>query len=265
MPAISVMPKVGGYLPDPFDRSDKRMKLIRNSLKDMAVTSGEHIIQEYTPISEQLNLSSCVANACADALEILLGLERHGNSTQLSRLFIYWIARSFSGDHKRDAGSYIRIAAQQMMKLGVPPEKYWPYNISRVFTSPTLEAFNIASDNTINGMYRIDSVMDDRVEDVETAIQANHPVVFGTVVGTDFQAYRGGGDAFGPTLHEVGRHAMILTGVRHRADGQREFLVRNSWGDGWGDQGHAWMNEGYIEWSETQDLWVFTRMQELVV
>lgn len=265
MPSISMMPKVGGYLPDPFDRSDKRMKSIRDALKDRAVSSGDHVIQEYTPISDQLTLSSCVANACADALEILLGLERHGEATQLSRLFVYWIARSRTGDQKRDAGTYIRVAAQQIKELGIPPEKYWPYGIQRVFTSPTLQAFNIASDNTIRDMYRIDSVREDRIDDVETALQANHPVVFGTSVGAEFQGYTGGGDAFGPTLHGIGRHAMILTGVRRRSGGAREFLVRNSWGNGWGDNGHAWLNEAYIEWSETQDLWVFTRMQELVV
>lgn len=37
-----------------------------------------------------------------------------------------------------------------------------------------------------------------------------------------------------------GGHAIVLSGVRHK-NGQRQFLVHNSWGPDWGDKGYAWI------------------------
>lgn len=43
-------------------------------------------------------------------------------------------------------------------------------------------------------------------------------------------------------------HAMVAVGVGvHRQSSERHVLLRNSWGDGWGNQGHAWMSERHLE------------------
>jgi hypothetical protein len=39
-----------------------------------------------------------------------------------------------------------------------------------------------------------------------------------------------------------GGHAVVLSGYRHQ-NGQRQFLVHNSWGTDWGDKGYAWVSE----------------------
>jgi hypothetical protein len=41
------------------------------------------------------------------------------------------------------------------------------------------------------------------------------------------------------------RHAVVAVG-HGRADGARTILVRNSWGPGWGADGHAWLPEPFI-------------------
>ena len=40
----------------------------------------------------------------------------------------------------------------------------------------------------------------------------------------------------------AGGHAVLFAGYRHK-DGQRQFLVHNSWGTSWGDHGFAWISE----------------------
>ena len=44
----------------------------------------------------------------------------------------------------------------------------------------------------------------------------------------------------------VRRHALVAVGHGERHDG-KYILVRNSWGEGWGDRGHAWLHEEYLE------------------
>lgn len=274
MPASTVNPLVRGWLKDPVDhnKQDKRFRLCRAALQDMGSTGDEFHIPEFTPISDQSYIGSCVANAGVDMLEMLRGLDLLRQAPdetptveQLSRLFLYWISRCVTGDQKLDKGTYIRNAMSQCMTVGVAPEKFWEYDIGQVFTSPPLWVFNAASDNKINGLFRIDSYGDERSDDVETAVRANHPVVFGTAVGVEYQQYRGGGNAFEAPNHSIGGHAQIIVGVRRRLDGKREFLVRNSWSEEWGDAGHAWISEQYLEDPRTDDLWLGTTMKELIL
>lgn len=43
----------------------------------------------------------------------------------------------------------------------------------------------------------------------------------------------------------AGGHAILFAGYRHK-NGKRQFLVHNSWGQGWGDHGFAWINESMM-------------------
>lgn len=48
-------------------------------------------------------------------------------------------------------------------------------------------------------------------------------------------------------------HAVVAAGVGANAAGEKFILIRNSWGSGWGDKGHAWLASDYlsdklIEW-----------------
>jgi hypothetical protein len=42
-----------------------------------------------------------------------------------------------------------------------------------------------------------------------------------------------------------GGHAVLFAGYRHK-NGQRQFLVHNSWGKDWGDRGFAWISENMV-------------------
>ncbi len=198
-------------------------------------------------------------------LMLLKLLEDSNNVKQLSRLFIYWNARLYSRDTDKDTGSYIMYAMDSLVQYGVCEENVWKYDVDKVFAQPNILAYKEGDDNTlkIDNFYKIRTLDQYRVQDIEVAVRANHPVIFGTAINQDFAAFTGGDDAFVEPTNYVGRHAMVIVGVRNK-DGKKEFCVRNSWGPYWGNNGHAWLSTEYVCSHYTEDLYVPTRMPNLL-
>lgn len=254
-----------GYKPSPKTPNAKPFSVAMPAFVAAATSSpgDEHVIAEHTPISFQSSLGSCVANCVGDLLEIVIGLEDPAKVVQISRLHLYWNARSYTRDTDKDEGTQIANAIDSLRTLGVCRESTWPYDVSKVFAQPPLRAYQESLDNKVLEYYRVYGGQTSRADGVEAAVRANHPVTVATAVDNAFLAYRGGGDAIKPPTSWVGFHAMIVVGVRQGKNG-REFLLRNSWGAGWGDDGHAWVEESYIGWDQTGDTWVVTRVPSLV-
>jgi C1A family cysteine protease len=225
--------------------------------------SGDVIIlPQYTPISNQGSLGSCVANAACDALELVMGIEKK-DVVQLSRLFLYWNSRNYHGATQADTGTYVRAAFMAMKEHGVCDENSWPYDIAEFTHRPPLRCYENADSNKILDAYSIDTTGTSRLDQVELALRAHMPVVFGTDVGQEFLDYRGDDKTFTPPPSSKGGHAMVIVGV-DRSSTRRRFYVRNSWGTGWGDGGYCWFDESYILWGETDSLWVPTRTPALI-
>jgi hypothetical protein len=244
----------------PFSRVHKQLIRVAKSYD----STGEYVIPELTPISNQGPYGSCVANAWCDALEILDGLDGADAVEQLSRLFLYWLSRYLHMATNKDGGTYLRAGAHQLRKIGVVVEQYFPYEKGNVFPEDVpLDLYTMASNNRLVNFYRVESSGLDRLGELELAIRASHPAVFGAPVSQAFCEYRGGEQIFRRPNDWVGRHAMIITGVRRR-NGRYEFLLRNSWGLGWGDDGHVWVDESYVDWDEFEDIWVGTKCEPLL-
>jgi len=261
-------PRSYGYLPDPPTKpeepADRNFTL--ELMPKLDGQSGDVDLRPYTTPTNQYSAGSCVGNATADAVEILnaiQGLPR----VQLSRLFVYALARNmmdanFDGrsDIDQDHGTYIRLAFDVIEKFGICREDLpvdqggWPYDLKKLFTLPSLKSMRAATGHRIHSSYRITETGQDRLDAIVQALRGNHPVVFGTVVGGDeFMNLKGEGPV-GPPSSPEGGHAMICVGYFQ----DKGFLVKNSWGSGWGDGGFCIMTPEYLSWSSTTDLWVPT-------
>jgi C1A family cysteine protease len=126
---------------------------------------------------------------------------------------------------------------------------------------PTLSCYKTATDNKIAGYYRIVEEDDQRVQAVVSAIQADHPVVFGTAIGQELLSFAGTDTVYAPKK-SIGNHAMMIVGWR--SSPTLSFYVRNSWGQAWGDgTGHFWIDADYIASSLSDDFWVPTLMSSI--
>jgi len=263
-----IITTVSGVLRDPVSAKDYDVDRLlaefsvnkKNMVGEKYEDVEEHYIPEYTPISNQGSAGTCVANSICDMFEILVGIEKGGKWVQqYSRRFLYFISRAAHDATDRDTGTYPRLAFSQLTKAGIVLEKYFPYSdrLKDLTTSPPVDMFTMASNNRINSFWRLKKTGSALVDQIVGCIVNNHPVEFCTPVNREFQLYRGGEKVFGSFPNPVGNHSMLLTGFKRRGS-RVEFVGRNSWGSGWGINGHFWMAESAL--NKCFDLWTATKM-----
>jgi hypothetical protein len=264
-----------GYLPDlPIQAGQKPDHIFGSGLLAQ-VSDGDVDLREHTTETQQYGAGSCAGCASADSVEILNSLEGRPK-VQLSRLFIYTLARNFmdsDGDGRsdidKDKGTTLRLCFEVLSKFGVCREDLpidqggWPYELEtfsdlpkRLNELPSLRSMRAATGHRIHSYYRIEDSDSARLDLIIAALRANHPVVFGTDVSEAFTMMRGSAaNLVGPPKGPIaGGHAMVVVGY---LKGQG-FIIKNSWGKSWGLDGFCVMKPEYLAWERTRDLWVPT-------
>ena len=189
------------------------------------------------PVVDQGQLGSCTANALAGAMGYL-----HAGAAAFSRLFIYYNERAIEGTIKSDAGAMIRDGIKTLAAAGVCQETVWPYNIAKFKNKPVAAAFKVALADRITGYQRLNTL-----DDMLQCLAAGRPFVFGFTVYTAFEsaAVAQTGVLNMPAHGEkvLGGHAVMAVGYDQAA---RRFIVRNSWGTGWGQAGYFTIPFDYL-------------------
>jgi len=252
--------KLDGYMPEPMKDGQWSFEAaLKGRLEDG--TEDVNLREFSSPVQNQRWTSSCVAHAVVKALE-LKRIKEYGRDAHvdLSILAVYYLARELQLPQTTglDAGTYISLACDVLRRWGVCPEKDWPFNTLRVNQTPSWMAMRKAYQHKIAAFYRIKSSGDNRVESIIQALNNGNPVVFGTAVGKNWNQYKLGEVLSKPDAI-TGRHATCLVGYENG-----KFIGENSWGSHWGDDGFYLMDEDYIKWGETADIWVLTAPWEEV-
>lgn len=200
-----------------------------------------------TAVEDQGQIGSCTANAVAGAYEYLVKKNQElEDDYDVSRLFIYYGARAKQGNEKKDSGSAISDAVELLEEVGACSEYTWPYSDQKsiVFKEPSDEAFEEASEHKITEAEIIPTTL----QAWKSALAEGFPIIFGISLFKSFDNQRKKGFVPTPSSSEAsrgshGNHAMLCVGY---SDVDRVFIVRNSWGTGWGDKGYCYMSYDYI-------------------
>ncbi len=188
-----------------------------------------------SPILNQANCGSCVAFASIGVLESMVNI-----ATGIPNINVHLSAQNlFScGGGMCDYGWVPESAASFIQSTGVPDEACMPYvagatgedvACSASCADTATRVVKIASFNAPTRMVR-------DVEAVKQALQ-NGPVVTTLSVYADFMNYASGvyKHVSGSVL---GGHAISIVGYD---DAKQAFIVRNSWGHEWGQDGFGYV------------------------
>jgi C1A family cysteine protease len=224
-------------------------------------------------------LNSCSACALAVASELYLikdsqpFINENASNIDASQMFIYYNERVIEDEVDLNAPVYIRNGIQSLFKNGICSEKSWPYPetflpesikevvrtgsneeiakaLNKVLTdnkneiqaaiaeTPSEQAITQAKKHIINRYCNL--TLDDELTELKFALSKGMPFVFGMMVPKSFYLTPASGVMVMPNPDEtrLGGHALLAVGF----DDEKEvFIVRNSWGEEFGDGGYCYM------------------------
>ncbi len=230
-----------------------------------------------SPVEDQGMLGSCTANAGVGIIEYY-ERKAFGRHTDASRLFLYKVTRNLM-KAKGDTGAYLRTTIGAMVLFGVCPEDYWPYTDSETAFDKEPNAFTYAFAANFQTIkyFRHDPPNTEPgklLTKLKTWLAKGHPAMFGfTVYNSIEQADKTGRIPFPSPKEKIeGGHAIVAVGyddkmkiknTHNKTETTGALLIRNSWGEGWGEQGYGWLPYDYVRKGLAEDFWTILKKEWL--
>ena len=197
---------------------------------------------ECPPVYDQGQLGSCTGNGIAGAIEFDQRKQGTKEFTP-SRLFIYYNERVIEGTVSQDSGAQVRDGIKSVATLGAPSEADWPYNINEFAQKPPAKAYLDAKHDLVTSYSRVAQSL----TQMQGCLAEGYPFVFGFTVYESFEGQQVADTGVVPMPSHgekvVGGHCVVAVGYD---DSQRHFIIRNSWGTGWGVKGYCYMPYEYL-------------------
>ena len=230
-----------GWVPD---LPDQRDFLYAAPVANMAALPTSMDLRSQCPrtVYDQGQLGSCTANAIAGALQFEQ-IKQSLHTFIPSRLFIYYNERVMEGTVGTDSGAQIRDGIKSVGSIGAPPETDWPYAINEFAVKPPTKAYKDAPLGKALQYQRVPQVL----TQMKGCLASGYPFVYGFTVYESFESPQVAqtGVVPMPAAGEkvLGGHAVLAVGYD---DSSQRFIVRNSWGPGWGMGGYFTVPYAYL-------------------
>lgn len=230
-----------GWKPDLPDHRDKMFSAVFHN-PSAQIPPKVDLRPGLPPCYDQGQLGSCTGNGCGFVWQFALAKE--GVKIKMpARLFIYYWERAIEHTINSDAGAEIRDGLKVLNTHGCCEEALWPYNIQKFTVIPSKTACNAAIRHEATQYARLDN----NLAHLKQCLAQGFPVVFGFTVYDSFEgeevAKTGVLNMPGPNESVQGGHCVALVGYD---DESQRFIVRNSWGTGWGMAGYFTIPFEYI-------------------
>jgi len=240
-----------GWIPDLPDSRDRMFAAPAATLGTLPARVD--LTNRCPPIYDQGPLGSCTANAIAGALQFDEMKQREADAFAPSRLFIYYNERVIEGTVEEDSGAMLRDGIKSVARQGAPHEAVWPYKVTKFRDKPSAAAYRDAAAHQALLYQRVPRMLDQ----MKGCLAEGYPFVFGFSVYESFEsaAVARSGVVPLPSPREslLGGHAVLAVGYD---DAATRFVLRNSWGSGWGRAGYGTIPYDYLlDVNLSDDFW----------
>ncbi len=196
-----------------------------------------------SPPYDQGQLGSCTANALVGAVEFAQKKEDKWHFIG-SRLFVYYNTRAIEGTTDSDAGGTISDAVAAANKFGVCQETDWVYDVAQFATKPPDNAYKAAAMDLV----LVSAAVDQTLPEMQGCLAAGFPIDIGFTVYDSFESDAVAKTGIVPmpntaTENVLGGHSVLIVGYDNAS---QTFIVRNSWGTGWGMAGYCTFPYAYL-------------------
>lgn len=271
-----------GYIPDIPTVEDYTVEDVKKELPKEILNGLNKIDTPVLPtevdnrkwcsaIQAQGTLGSCTAQAAISMMEYMQN-KVYGSYQDGSRLFVYWNTRSYMGPQyiNIDSGAFNRLTMKTIVKLGIPEEVNWKYNVNVFTKEPPKSVYDDAVSNKAVKYFRLDG--DSQYGEVYT----NRIKTFlsnGYAMMTGFPGYDNiyKVTKSNPVLQFpnktnklLGGHAVMLCGYSDDMPynvGKGCFLAQNSWDTSYGDGGFFYIPYKFFNDAMAIDTWAATDIE----
>ena len=251
-----------GWIPDLPDNRDHLYAAPPAVL--VALPPSVDLTSKCPPVYDQGQIGSCTANAIGAGVEFDR-LKQKLPDLVPSRLFIYYNERAMEGTVGSDSGAMIRDGIKSVGQLGDCPEKMWPYDGSpfppnpKLTQKPTQTCYDQALKYKAIQYQRLAQILNQ----LKGCLASGFPFVFGFTVYDSFEgptvATTGHAPMPSPGEGVLGGHAVLAVGYD---DANQWFIIRNSWGTGWGMKGYFTLPYAYLtDHHLSSDFWTIRLVQ----
>lgn len=195
---------------------------------------------ELEPVRNQGRRPTCLAFAAS-----AVHRHAHRHDEELCVEWLYYHAAKRAGDGPDD-GSTVDDTRAVLSKEGQPDEPFWPYRDVRPSRSswcPPGQAESVLRCGS--------AACNPDLTHLRSEIEMGKPTVLALSIS---DVFLGGWEEIdgevllrddAEPIDPARGHAVVAVGYG-RIRGEPCFLVRNSWGERWGRNGHAWIRDSYI-------------------
>jgi len=205
-------------------------------------TSGVDLRDHFTRIKNQGTQGACSAFTLSAIYEYILKRNK-ALDEDLSEAFLYYNARKKVNNEQEDSGCSYMNSVTALTEYGICTESLFPYD-EKIFNS---EPPQMAYEDAQNRLVKQAKNVKVSLEDIKSALEEGYPVAISLQLYDSFSANYSG-FVCRPTEEEInskkfGNHAMVICGF---SEDKKIFIVRNSWGEDFGDKGYCYIPYSYI-------------------
>lgn len=250
-PATGSVQRICNVVPSKNTEQDWKLQdaVVSGALTALALPPSVDLRQTWWNIGDQGGTGSCVGWAAAEGVvrHHMVKANRLAKTQPLSARQVWMASKETDTFTARpesfieEAGTSLKAAVDICRKFGVVPSSTLPFNVGGLMYSGQENAFYaLAAQRKITAYFNLFKNLDQW----RTWLASRGPILVALSVDRTWDqatTTHGNLDVFQPGTVRGG-HAVSIVGYTTAG----RFIVRNSWGTGWGDHGFGYASAAYI-------------------